>query len=99
MDARQIFCLKILLYYQKNRNKLQRLEHIHNTRNKEKTYNLPKRDKTIGQRCFDYLGPKLFNQIPIYLQNIQKLSYFKAKIKIWMKSKNRDFFHKIVNNI
>lgn len=99
INLRQLYCLTILLYLKRNEHILERLEHTHDTRHKQNTYNLPKREKTIGQHCFDYLGPKILSRVPIKLQNIEGYKSFRCEIKKWILSKNRDFFQDIINKI
>lgn len=48
---------------------------------RDHTYQEPRCMKTIGQRCFTYLAPKIYSIIPEDLKNTKS---FKRQLKEWM---------------
>lgn len=81
LDPRQLFFLNISIYQHKNQNQLQPVPYTYNTRNKHLSYIIPFPHKTIYQRGYLYLAPKLFSSLPAELKSEQKLSVFKNKLK------------------
>lgn len=98
LDVRQLFCQKIFIHIYKNNEILERINHSYFTRNRENAQ-IPKREKTIGQRCYTYLRAKLYNILPTDVRNSNNLKSFKIKLKFWLKETNRMMFHQIINNI
>ena len=76
-DLRQLFSLKILLFSFKNKKLYKPVQHQYTTRNKENNYQNSKATKTIGQKCYSYLGSRLYNRLPKQTKNTNKLHIFK----------------------
>lgn len=89
-DLRQIFCYSILVRQYRNRHELERVDHNYGTRSKEHSTRVPKVDKTIAQRGYDFLGPRIYNMIPVELKGIQSEGLFKSRIKRWIHGKDRN---------
>lgn len=96
-DLRQLFCQNMLIHQYKNKADLKNIEHDYNTRHKEQAIQVPRTDKTIGQRCYYYIGPRIYNEVPIEIKRINSISLYKTKIKHWIMNKPRLFFHQIVD--
>lgn len=96
-DIRQTFSLTLLVYQRKYILSSKLVHHIYNTRYKERALDVPKMAKTIGQRCYVFLAPKLFNKIPIEIKNLNSLSLFKQEAKKWINMKSRNEIHDLIN--
>lgn len=97
LDIRQLFCLAILIRQYKNKNELEEIQHSYQTRYKSNATRLPKVEKTVAQRCYSYLGPKIYNEVPPHLKKINSISLFKKKIKEWIQAKSRMDIHKLID--
>ena len=40
--------------------------------------------KSAGDRAFEVAGPRFWNSLPIYLQNIQEIKTFKISLKTYL---------------
>lgn len=96
-DLRQLFCHTILMNIYKNKNNLRNIGHEYSTRYKEKSTKVPKMNKTIGQRSFIYLGPKICNVLPKSLKEINSHSLFKSKTKMWVSQQPRNKIHQLID--
>lgn len=96
-DIRQLFCQIILIWQYKNRRELVNVHHNYNTRYKVNSAVVPTIHKTKSQRCFTYLGPKLYNLIPTEIKSINSENLFKKKIKQWISLQPRLKIHQIVD--
>lgn len=96
LDARQLYCLTLVLYCKNKMNKIP-INHPYPTRYKEGSIVIPKVAKTITQRCHTYLAPKIFNMIPPDYKQLNSLPLFKSKIKKWLLSQTRLFSHKLID--
>lgn len=81
LDIRQLFYININITQYINKNELLTFTHKYKTR-QQKKYKKPLMHKSVGQRCYKYLGPKLFNTLPDEIKNERTLHSFKRKIKI-----------------
>ena len=81
LDIRQLFCLSLLARKHVNKSELISIEHNYETRLKMHATRLPKTSKTVTQRSYYFLGPKLYNIIPPDIKLINSLKLFKSKIK------------------
>lgn len=97
-DLRQIFCNSLLVRQFKNKHELVKIDHCHETRFREGgSSKVPKVEKTLTQRGYYYLGPKIFNMLPPDIRNIQSESLYKSRIKKWIHSKNRYEIHSMID--
>lgn len=97
LDIRQLYALTTLSYLRRNQNMLNFKTSAYGLRNTQEILRIPSMKKTIGQRSFLYVGPKLFNEVPLILKDINSVKLFKKKIKTWLLDKPRNFVHKLVD--
>lgn len=97
LDVRQLFCFNTIMNIFKHKIPVEHITHNYQTRHKQNNSNVPRCEKTIGQRHCNYLGPKLYNMLPNEFKNIDSLNLFKSKIKKWLLTTPRNIFHKIIN--
>lgn len=96
-DPRQLYCEKILTETHKDKNNMKRKAHKYEIRRKEKLIQVPKMRKTIGQRCHQYIGPKIYNSLPDYMTNLTSLTLFKKKVKNWINYQQRYEIHQLID--
>lgn len=93
-DIRQLFYKFINLYQYKNKNTLNQITHIYGTRrNNNNNYVLPLKRKTIGQRCYSFLAPRLYESLPPEIKNQRKYETFKYNLKKFMHTIERTEIH------
>lgn len=102
LDSRQLFCQSMLLAIFNNKINITCIRHIYNTRQQQQNNcQLPRCQKTIGQRSFTYLAPRLYDILPSDIKNIVKntdsTKKFKAKLKQWILQTPRHFIHNLIN--
>lgn len=97
LDIRQLFCLAILIRQHKNKGELKEIEHTYQTRYRINATRVPKVEKTIAQRCYYYLGPKIYNIIPPEMKKLNSIHLFKKKIKEWIQNKSRMDIRKLID--
>lgn len=96
-DPRQLYCQNILSLMYKNRDNLEKVKHVYSTRQNKKSMIIPKMSKTIGQRCYSYIGPKIYNNLPDYITSLNSNNIFKTKIKQWINSQTRNKIHQLID--
>lgn len=96
-DVRQHFCLSLLVKQHANKDYSLPVTHDYNTRQKTDTLRVPKTTKTITQRSYYFLGPKMYNVIPAELRVLNSSFLFKKKARKWIFSKNRKYIHSIID--
>lgn len=97
LDLRQLFCLHIIIYTYKNRDDIKSIDHKYNTRYKQNSCLKSRSEKTIGQRNFTYLSPRLYDRLPGDIKHIEKIKVFKKKVKSWLLKTPRQIIHNIIN--
>lgn len=97
-DIRQLYCYKILVNIHQGKIPLYPVDHPYKTRNRDCAVKIPKCNKSAMQKSVTYLGPKLYNIIPVELRMTNNKNTFKRKLKLWMQQKNRHVFNSLVNN-
>lgn len=97
LDLRQLFFLKINISQNLNKDKLQLAKHSYNTRKQKTAYITPKANKTIGQRCYNYLGPRLYNSLPQNLRCENSHKIFKKKLKEYILKTPRLDIHRAID--
>lgn len=95
-DIRQLFSLAILIFNFKNKNNTKKIDHHYQTRYKEGKCQQPKSKKTIGQKSYVYLYPRLYNILPVEIKTIKNVNLFKKRIKIWITSIPRNRLKDII---
>lgn len=90
-DIQQLYYLCINTKYHCHKQTFLLPDHDYNTRQKN-LHLLPKMQKTIGQRSFAYIAPKMYNTIPNFIKEISNTVLFKKKLKSFIFSQPR---HKI----
>lgn len=92
-DIRQLYfyCNCIRQFKQKNQHPT--ISHNCNTRNKENKYQTNIARKTIGQRCFSYLAPRIYNVLPLEIRKIFSFNIFKKRCKDYIHKMPRKFVH------
>lgn len=96
-DTRQLYCQTLLIRQHTNKNELKSITHDYNTRYKVNSNVVPKTEKTIAQRCFTYLGPKIYNILPPKIKKINSRNMFKNQLKKWIADIPRLEIHKIID--
>ena len=96
LDIRQLYCSAILVE-QKKQNSKYPIEHHYSTRYRDKSYQVPRVSKTISQRCYTYLGPRLYNILPTNIKAINSIDNFKNKIRKWLLNLPRLTTHQFID--
>ena len=82
MDARQLFCLRMLLrIFKKPSEAIIQNQNPYNTRNGFLSSFRPRANKSVGQRSFFYLAPRLYDIIPDDLKGISTYKQYVKKNK------------------
>lgn len=97
LDLRQLFFLKANLCLNMNKDKLQIPNHSYNTRRHKIKYITPRAHKTIGQRSYSYLGPRLYNSLPLIIRSERSHRAFKRELKKYILNTPRLEIHEIIN--
>lgn len=98
LDIRQIFSKITLIYLFNNSQYVTVVSHLYNTRANEAAHLfLPRAQKTIGQRCFTYTGPRLYNVLPDFCKHLNVKHLYKKHVKNWIASCDRNIFHNIID--
>lgn len=97
LDIRQLFFLYVNIKQFKSKHLLKQIDHTYNTRKVNYLYKISIPRKSIGQRCMNYLGPKLFGMLPNEIKSERKLIVFKKKLKHYIINKNRTDIHRIID--
>lgn len=85
LDIRQLYVLKILTNVHASKIKLNKVDYLHNTRQKDQAYKTIRSNKRIGQRSASYLAPRIFAVVPSNLRYTINCSAFKKKVSEWLK--------------
>lgn len=95
LDLRQLYFYTVVLYQFHNRNTLIQPVHSHATRQKLK-YISPFCDKSIGQRSFIFLAPKLYSELPENIRNLTNCHIFKKHSKSFICDFDRTRTHDLI---
>lgn len=95
MNVRKLYFYKCCIYIFKNKYLLNSPSHTHNTRKLNSQYVVNSTNKSIGQRCYLYLGIKLFNSLLKEVQQSQNVFIFKIKVKQFVLNYNQEQLLKI----
>ena len=80
LKLEDIYKYSIAVYMFKNRNYFSSNGHLHNTRNRNQLVPVYHR-LTQTQKAISFMGPKIWNQIPIETREIESLKLFKKCVK------------------
>lgn len=84
LDIRQLYSAAIINHLKTNKQK-ETVQHRHDTRHKAKTsLVIPKPQKTLMKRSFLFIGPHLYNKLPLDLKVINSTKLFKNRLKKWL---------------
>lgn len=84
-SIRYLFYKAALIYMFNNKPSHTLIEHSYNTRlNKESKVEVPMRKKNIGQRCYTYIGIKLYNMLTLDIKNSATVPIFRKNIIRWL---------------
>lgn len=99
LDLRQLFSYTILLRLFTHREHISQISHSYDTRQRGVLCTTTKCSKTVGQRCFVYVGQKLYNELPGECRNYT-VSYatYRGRIKNWMFSLPRQNIHSLIDS-
>ena len=77
--------------FSKNQHILKKQDHLHNTRNLD-AYILetPRRFKQKGQQHGEFIGPRIFNQLPYGIRSLKLLPRFKREVHKWLLNYGRE---------
>lgn len=97
LDVEGLFILNTINYIQKNPKFLNKINHIHQTRaNINHNLTTPKPKKTSYLKFIDYIGVKLYNNLPNKIKEIKRYALFKSESKMYV-SNNIETFKKILH--
>jgi hypothetical protein len=60
---------------------------------------VPKKNKHIGQKHVDYLGPLLYNNLPLQIRSCNTVNTFKKCLKIWLRDEGYINLSKILESV
>lgn len=85
LDIKLIYCKTLLNYHYKNKNKYAEIRHNYSTRlrNNEGLI-LPTAGKTITQKSFSYIIPRLYNILPNEIKRSNTIYKYKKEIQRWL---------------
>lgn len=92
-DIRQMYFYYICINQFKLKNQSKKVNHDYCTRGKKDKYETNVARKTVGQRCFSYLAPRIHNILPTEIKVINSLNTLKKKCKNYICEIPRDFIH------
>lgn len=93
LSLRKLFYKKSILYCNRHNLLSKSVTHVYPTRFRvQDNLMLPKIQKTIGKRCFKYVGQKVFNSIPQELKHRINQMNFKKLISSWLQENELDVF-------
>ena len=97
LDIRQLFFVSCVKRQFKNKNELEKINHFYNTRHRETSYSVPRTAKSLLQRNYFYLGPKLYNILPSELKGLHSFGLFKKRLIQWIAQLPRIQIHQYVD--
>lgn len=96
LDMRQLFCYATMIK-QYTYKKYDVSSHDYSLRNQNSYIYIPRVGKTITQRSFYYLGPKLYSSLPDEIRSLNSLKMFKNKVMKWIRTKSRLEVHSLID--
>lgn len=100
-DLKQSFFYCILINLYRNRHKLKTIEHKYTTRQKTNfDIRTKSSKKAVGQRCYTYLAPRLFNFLHISMKEFiirtNSITLIRKKLKSYTLGLDRKIIHDIL---
>lgn len=96
-DARKLFYYAICVNQYKNKKDLINISHNYHTRQNSEHYKVEFMRKTIGQRNFKYLSPKIYSSLPHEVKTSKTLNIFKIRCKMYISQRSRIDIHKQID--
>lgn len=85
LDVGGLYIVKVLKFYYLNPKLQIKVTHTHDTRaQKSESLNIPNTKNTLNQKSIKYIGPKLFNSIPVEFKRINNYNLFSKKITAYV---------------
>lgn len=98
-DLRQLYFLNLVINIHKEKIYINQLNHPYPTRSQTQgLVAIPKRNKSVGQRYFNFYAPKAYNMLPDSLKKDIKGKAFAKNTKKWMHQADRHIFHDLLIN-
>lgn len=92
LNIRSLYILSVCLYVHKIQKFKKYPTHNHATRNKSMCkLQIPMSNKNINQRFINYLGPTLYNMLPVDVRGIQRMESFKLACRKYIFDNNIQF--------
>ena len=87
LNIRKLYSQCLLIHQHKIYSEKDLVEHIYNTRNKDKNLLKVKvARKTIRTKCFIYLGPRLYIKLPENIKQTKTATKYKREVRKWLLS-------------
>lgn len=96
-DLRKLDFLEVGKTQYLHKNELLTHSHQHKTRQKDK-FIPPFMKKSVGQRCYRYLGPKVFNCLPDNIKNAPTIQRFTTTVKDYIRELPTTYVKSIIEN-
>lgn len=85
LNIRELYSHCLLIHQYKTHSDSTLVDHSYNTRGKDrKQVKVTVAQKTIGTKCFTYLGPRLYNNLPESIKQIRSIIKYKREVKKWL---------------
>lgn len=85
LNIRKLYSQCLLIHQHKLYAETTLVNHIYNTRVKnKKQVKVIVAQKTIGTKCFIYLGPRLYNKLPENIKQNKPITKYKREVKKWL---------------
>lgn len=95
LTPHQLFALEMIYSVNAKKIDIKMSTSDHETRNRRNQVFRPRAKKRIGERCFTYLAPRVYTNVPDDLKNGRRL--IKKKLRHWIMERGREYFYRIVN--
>lgn len=97
LDPRQIFFIKVGIFYFKNKKLFGEIRHEYSTRERLRgNLSVPASSKSIGQRHHMFLAPRVINFLPVDLRGSSSLAKFKSDLRKYVLSRDRMEVHRVL---
>ena len=96
-DARKLFYYAICVNQYKNKDNLVNIQHNYFTRQNSECYKVEFMRKSVGQRNFKYLSPKIYLSLPHDVKTSKPLNIFKIRCKNYIRQRPRINIHKQID--
>lgn len=93
LNIQQLYFLKLTSLVQRGKIRLQSIDHEYPTRHKLRNFKTIRTQKTVGQRCWWYLAPKMFAFLPMECRTLKNRRSFNRKVKLWLLNGDAKIFN------